>query len=147
MEKAKVNEFSGMTLEEAQKLPLDGKKNDKGEFTSLSLKRGLVIDDNKKYIERRVFKNADMTNVVVYDLELPLTMDDAETLFGPATCLDYIWSAARVDKDAEKAGKGKKEKSPEELTSDLFTSMRKLGKSEEDIKKAERQLKACGFLK
>jgi len=104
MEKAKTNEYSVMTLEQAKKLPLDGKQVD-GKFTSLSLKRGLVKDDGKEYVERRVFKNAD-TDYVVYDLTLPLSVKQAESMFGEADCLDAIWTAKRIKTDATKAGKG-----------------------------------------
>lgn len=104
MEKAKKNEFSGMSLEEAKKLPLDGKEKD-GKFTSLSLKRGVVKDTPTEYIERRIFKNAD-TETVVYDLSLPLTVKQAEAMYGESDVLDAIWTAKRIKTDAIKAGKG-----------------------------------------
>ncbi len=103
-EKAKKNEFSTMTLEEAKRLPLDGKEKD-GKFTSLSLKKGLVKDDGKDYVERRIFKNAD-TDVISHDLPLPLSLKQAEAMYGESGCLDDIWTARRIKTDATKAGKG-----------------------------------------
>ena len=95
-----------ITLEQAKLLPLDGKKNEaSGKFTSVSLKRALVKDDGKEYIERRVFKNAD-TDVIVYDLSLPLTLEQAKTMYGENDILDAIWIAKRIKTDAIKAGKG-----------------------------------------
>jgi len=104
MEKAKKNEFSVMTLDQAKLLPLDGKEKE-GKFTSLSLKRGLVKDIPTEYIERRIFKNAD-TETIVYDLSLPLTIKQAETMYGESDVLDAIWTAKRIKTDAIKAGKG-----------------------------------------
>jgi len=104
MEKAKRNEFSVMSLEQAKLLPLDGKEKD-GKFTSLSLKRGLVKDAPTEYVERRVFKNAD-TEVIVYDLSLPLTIKQAEIMYGESDVLDAIWTSKRIKTDAIKAGKG-----------------------------------------
>jgi len=95
-----------ITLEQAKLLPLDGKKDKvTKQFTSVSLKRALVKDDGKDYIERRVFKNAD-TDTVVYDLPLPLTLEQAKTIYGESDCLDAIWTAKRIKTDAIKAGKG-----------------------------------------
>lgn len=104
MEKSKKNQYSTTTLEEAKKLPLDGKEVD-GRFTSLSLKKGLVKDTPTEYIERRVFKNAD-TDFVVYDLALPTSLKSAEAMYGETDCLDAIWTAKRIKTDAIKAGKG-----------------------------------------
>jgi hypothetical protein len=96
--------IQNLTLEQAKLIPLDGKEKD-GKFTSLSLKRGLVKDTPTEYIERRVFKNAD-TEVIVYDLSLPLSVKQAETMYGESDVLDAIWTAKRIKTDAIKAGKG-----------------------------------------
>ena len=86
------------------KFKLDGKEKE-GKFTSLSLKRGLIKDTPTEYVERRVFKNAD-TDVVVYDLPLPLTIAQATAMYGESDVLDAIWTAKRIKTDASKAGKG-----------------------------------------
>jgi len=155
MEKAKVNEVSKMTLEEARKLPNDGKEKD-GKFTSLTLKRGLVKDDGKEYIERRVFRNADMSDVVLYDLSLPLSWTQAKEMYGEQDCLDAIWTAKRIKTDGEKAGKGTAdpEVTAQKASAKLVASLRKMGqdkaadeiekvlKAQEDVKK---NMKAHGF--
>jgi len=130
MEKAKVNEFSKMTLEEAKKLPNDGKLVD-GKFMSLTLKRGIVKDNEKEYIERRVFKNADMVEPIVYDLPLPLNMTQAKEMYGESDCLDAIWTAKRIKTDAVKAGKGQgdPEVQAQKASEKLVTSLRKLGQN------------------
>ena len=103
--------IQNITLEQAKLIPLDGKGNDvEGhpgvkKYTSLSLKRGLVKDTATEYVERRIFKNAD-TDFVVYDLSLPLTVKQAETMYGESDVLDAIWTAKRIKTDAIKAGKG-----------------------------------------
>jgi hypothetical protein len=155
MEKAKQNEISKLTLEEARKLPLDGKEKD-GKFTSLTLKRGLVKDDGKEYIERRVFKNADMNDVVIYDLPLPLTLKQAETMYGEADILDAIWTAKRIKTDGEKAGKGTAdpEVTAQKASAKLVASLRKMGQNDaaDDIEKVlktqaelKKGMKAHGF--
>jgi hypothetical protein len=163
MEKAKQNEVSKMTLEEAKKLPNDGKpKLDvagrvmEGTYTSLTLKRGLVKDDGKEYIERRVFRNADMTEVVIYDLPLPLNMKQATEMYGEAECLDAIWTAKRIKTDGEKAGKGTAdpEVTAKKSGEKLVASLRKMGqnKAADDIEKVLKEketikkgIKAAGF--
>jgi hypothetical protein len=96
--------IQNITIEQAKLIPLDGKEKE-GKFTSISLKRGLVKDTPTEYIERRVFKNAD-TEVIVYDLTLPLNVKQAETMYGESDVLDAIWTAKRIKTDAVKAGKG-----------------------------------------
>lgn len=155
MEKAKQNEISKLTLEEARKLPLDGKVVD-GKPTSISLKRGLVKDDGKEYIERRVFRNAGMAEVIVYDLPLPLTLTQAKEMYGEQECLDSIWTAKRIKTDGEKAGKGTAdpEVSAQKASVKLIASLRKMGqdKAADDIEKllktqleAKKNMKAHGF--
>lgn len=156
MEKAKINEYSKMSLEQATNLLNDGKVDANGQFTSLTLKRGLVKDDGKTYIERRIFRNADMKTVVVYDLALPTSLVQAKEMFGEQDCLDAIWTAKRIKTDGEKAGKGQgdPEVTAQKASVKLVTSLRKLGKTEaaneieallkrtEEVKKS---LKAQGF--
>jgi hypothetical protein len=96
--------IQNITIEQAKLIPLDGKEKE-GKFTSISLKRGLVKDTPTEYIERRVFKNAD-TEVIVYDLSLPLNVKQAEAMYGESDMLDAIWTAKRIKTDAVKAGKG-----------------------------------------
>ena len=146
MEKAKKNEFSTMTLEQARKLPFDGKKDpDTKEFTSVSMKRGLVKDDGKEYIERRIFRNSDMEDVIVYDLPLPLTLDIAKAMYGESDCLDAIWTAKRIKTDAEKAGKGSKPKDPDKLASDLLGALGLKGVDKAKIDAIQKALKQAGF--
>ena len=142
MEKAKQNEFSKMTIEEARKLPLDGKVVD-GKPTSLTLKRGLVKDDGREYVERRVFKNADMTDVCVYDLPLPLTLASAKTMYGESGCLDAIWTAQRIKTDSTKAGKGGAD--PEKKAEKALSVLSAMGVSQEDIAKMKAEIKKHGF--
>ena len=155
MEKAKLNEISKLTLELAKTLKNDGKEVD-GKFTSLTLKRGLVKDDGKEYIERRVFRNADMTEVIIYDLPLPLTLAQAETMYGQADCLDAIWTAKRIKTDGEKSGKGTAdpEVTAQKSGAKLVASLRKMGqdKAADDIEKVLKEkesvkkgIKAAGF--
>lgn len=157
MEKAKVNEVSKMTLEQAKVLPNDGKLVN-GKFTSLTLKRGLVKDDGKDYIEKRVFRNADMTDPVVYDLPLPLSMKQAIEMYTEGDCLDAIWTAKRIKTDAIKAGKGQgdPEITAQKAGDKLVVSLRKLGqnKAADEIEatlkrnaEVKKGLKAHGFAK
>jgi len=145
MEKAKLNEVSKLTLEVAKTLKNDGKEVD-GKFTSLTLKRGLVKDDGKEYIERRVFRNADMAEVIIYDLPLPLTLTQAQTMYGEADCLDAIWTAKRIKTDGEKSGKGTAdpEVSAQKAGVKLVASLRKMGqdKAADDIEKVLKEKEA-----
>jgi len=145
MEKAKLNEISKLTLEGARSLILDGKVVD-GQPTSLSLKRGLVKDDGKEYVERRVFRNADMAEVIIYDLPLPLTLAQAQTMYGEADCLDAIWTAKRIKTDGEKSGKGTAdpEVSAQKAGVKLVASLRKMGqdKAADDIEKVLKEKEA-----
>jgi len=146
MEKAKVNEYSTMTIEQAKKLPLDGKLDSTGKATSLTLKRGLVKDDGKEYIERRLFKNADMKEVVLYDLPLPLTLAQAKEMYKEADCLDAIWTAKRIKTDGEKAGKGQgdPEVAAQKASAKLVLNLRKLGqnKAADEIEKVLKEQEA-----
>ena len=145
MEKAKQNEISKLTLDEAKKLPLDGKLVE-GKPTSITLKRGLVKDDGKEYIERRVFKNADMSEVILYDLPLPLTLTQAKEMYGEQECLDSIWTAKRIKTDGEKAGKGgaDPEVTAQKASVKLIASLRKMGqdKAADEIEKVLKEKEA-----
>ena len=155
MEKAKLNEISKITLEVAKTLANDGKEVD-GKFTSLTLKRGLVKDDGKEYIERRVFRNVDMTEVIVYDLPLPVSLTQAKEMYGEQDCLDAIWTAKRIKTDGEKAGKGTAdpEVTAQKASVKLVASLRKMGqdKAADEIEKVlkardevKKGMKAHGF--
>ena len=95
-----------LTSEDFPKVKLDGKADDKGKFTSLSLKRGIVKDTPAEYIERRLFKyaNADM---VMYDLTIPIT----EASFNAipfANRIDLYSKALRIDRDHDQVVGGGK---------------------------------------
>ena len=151
MEKAKKNEFSGMTLEEARKLPLDGKKDEKtGKFTSLTLKRGLISDDGKIYVERRIFRNADMQDVVLYDLPIPLVESEFNKIpFSER--LDHYAKSIRVYTDGVKAGKGQADpiasgiKNLDKIVSTLVAKGVPQAEAEKAVASARKQLLASGF--
>lgn len=95
-----------LTSEDFPKVKLDGKADDKGVFTSLSLKRGIVKDTPTEYVERRCFKyaNADM---VMYDLTIPIT----EATFNAipfANRIDLYSKALRIDRDHDQVVGGGK---------------------------------------
>ena len=89
---------------ELNEVKLDG-KSDNGVFTSITLKRAIVKDDeaNGIYIERRLFKygpsKTDKTpKVVMFDLPLPTNEVELNKI-ALQTRLDYFWKSARIEED------------------------------------------------
>ena len=86
-----------LTPVDFEKVKMDGKKDDKGTFTSLSLKRGIVKDTATEYVERRLFKYAD-NDCVMYDLSIPIVEVEFNKI--PfSNRLDLYVKALRIDRD------------------------------------------------
>lgn len=102
-----------LTKEELPKVKLDGKENDKGKCTSITLKRAIVKDTATEYVERRLFKYGSSkqapngSEVIMHDLPLPVT-ESAITAMPLEKKRDLIWKALRIDSDHEQVtGEGK----------------------------------------
>jgi len=121
-------------------LKFDGKQNAKGNFTSFTCKRGIVSDNGKKYIERRIFQNSDMAEGIVYDLTIPLAEQEFN-LIPFSTRLDMYAKSIRVYTDALKAGKGEKQMTPDKLLADAL----KLGLPASAIEAMKKELAKHGF--
>lgn len=86
-----------LTSTDFPNIKMDGKKDEKGTFTSLSLKRGIVKDTPTEYVERRLFKYAD-SNCVMYDLTIPVVESEFNKI--PfSNRLDLYVKALRIDSD------------------------------------------------
>ena len=92
-----------LTLELAKMIPKDGKKNEAGEFTSITLKKALVLEKEHSWIERHVFQRTDMEVPVIGDLTLPKDEAGLKEIFAMSDVLDYVVESARVDFDANLA--------------------------------------------
>jgi hypothetical protein len=68
---------------------------------SVTLKKVMVSET--PYIERRVYKWANMPKTVVYDLQLPQTENELNAL-SLDTRLSAVWTAERIEKDKDNSG-------------------------------------------
>jgi len=95
-----------LTKEDFPLLRMDGKKDEKGNFTSLSLKRGIVKDTPNEYVERRLFKYSD-ADAVLYDLSIPIS-EEAFNKVPFTNRLDLYVKALRIDRDHDMSSGGGK---------------------------------------
>ena len=127
-----------LTKDEFPKVKLDGKKNDKGHFTSLSLKRGIVKDDGKEYIERRLFKYGNSA-MYVHDLPIPV-LEETFNKIPFVNRLDKYAKALRIDSDHDQVtGEGKP------VEEKIIDKAMKLGLPASAIEAMKAALKKQGF--
>lgn len=89
-----------LTKEDFPKIKLD---DDKG----FNLKRGVVSDDGKNYVERRFFKRANNDAFVFGDLTIPLTEIEFNKLTFADRLNNYV-KGKRVDWDSDQLNGGGK---------------------------------------
>ena len=152
--------------EELENVKFDGKE-DNGVFTSIALKRGIVLDDGKVYVEVRLFRYAPSKaqpkpKTVCYKLSGPLTEEElAKQPF--ETRLDYFWKSHRVEEDhAQCAGEGlssefksfmalaKKVEKGEKLTVNEQTTMtayyvKTFGAPQQQVEEVKKDMQAHGL--
>lgn len=130
--------MSTLTSVDFHLVKMDGKPDDKGTFTSLSLKRGIVKDTPSEYVERRLFKygNSEMT---MYDLSIPVT--EAEFNKIPfSNRLDLYVKALRIDRDHDQVTGGGKP-----IEEKILDKASKLGLPQAVLDSMRKELKKHGF--
>jgi len=127
-----------LTKDDFVKVKLDGKKDDKGHFTSLSLKRGIVKDTPTDYIERRLFKYGN-SEMYMHDLPIPVT-EETFNKIPFANRLDKYAKALRIDSDHDQVTGGGKS-----IEEKILDKASKLGLPASAIEAMKIALKKQGF--